>query len=74
MITLTLKHGNNEDIINSVLSTVEDICEEVDCNMVWGSSTPIQRQFLGISLVEMHAMKSASVQCFLTWCKIIQTA
>ena len=40
MITLTLKHGNNEDIINSVLSTVEDICEEVDCNMVCGSSTP----------------------------------
>ena len=40
MITLTLKHGNNENIISSVLSTIEDICEEVDCNMVWGSSTP----------------------------------
>lgn len=40
MITLTLKHGYNENTISSVLSTIEDICEEVDCNMVWGSSTP----------------------------------
>ena len=40
MITLTLKHGNNENTISSVLSTIEDICEEVDCNMVWGTSTP----------------------------------
>ncbi len=40
MITLTLKHGNNENTISSVLSTIEDICEEVDCNMVWGTFTP----------------------------------
>ena len=42
--------------------------------VIWYVVLQLQRQFLGISLVEMHAMKSASVQCFLTWCKIIQTA
>jgi hypothetical protein len=33
MITLTLRHGDNEDIISDVASSIETICEKTGCRM-----------------------------------------
>lgn len=40
MMTLTLRHGNDEDIIDDVASTIDMICEETGCRMEWGDPTP----------------------------------
>lgn len=40
MITLILRHGDAEDIIDDVTSTIETICEETGCRMEWCDPTP----------------------------------
>ena len=40
MITLILRHGDNEDIISDVASSIETICEKTGCRMEWSNPTP----------------------------------
>lgn len=40
MMTLTLRHGNDESVINDVASSIEVICDETGCRMEWGDPTP----------------------------------
>jgi hypothetical protein len=40
MMSLTLRHGNDESVINDVASSIETICEEIGCRMEWGDPTP----------------------------------
>ena len=39
MITLTLRHGGFETVVNNVVNSIEMICEETGCRMEWGNST-----------------------------------
>lgn len=40
MMSLTLRHGNDESVINDVASSIEAICDETGCCMEWGLPTP----------------------------------
>lgn len=39
MLTLTLRHGNDEEIITAITSSIDTICEETGCRMEWGDPT-----------------------------------
>lgn len=39
MVSLTLRHGGDENIVNDVASSIDTICEETGCRMEWGDPT-----------------------------------
>lgn len=40
MITLTLRPGGDETVVNNVADSIETICEETGCRMEWGDPSP----------------------------------